>query len=152
MNVVIMGCGRFGATLGSRLSREGHAVTIVDLFSTQFERYLDAGVDVRTVLGNGIDEDVLREAGIETADAFVAATGGDNRNLMAAQIAKVIFGVRRVVARCNDPVRMQLYAEHGLTTISPSLLGAGALYDAVMDEARHRPAGGASAAPAPPAR
>ena len=146
MNVVIMGCSRFGATLGSRLSTEGHHVTIIDITSEAFEQYLDPGFQGQTVLGNGIDEDVLREAGIERADAFVSATGGDNDNLMAAQITKVIFGVPRVVARCNDPVRMEIYGQLGLATISPSLLGARALYDAVMNDALHQPPPPAAAA------
>jgi trk system potassium uptake protein TrkA len=138
MKVVIIGSGRVGATLANRLSKEGHDVGIVDVSAEPFERYLDADFTGRTVLGDGIDEDVLREAGIEEADAFVAAVHGDNHNLMAAQIAKVIFGVKRVVARCNDPVRMELFEELGLATICPSLLGARALYGALMNEALHQ--------------
>jgi trk system potassium uptake protein TrkA len=138
MKVVIIGSGRVGATLANRLSKEGHDVGIVDTAAESFERYLDADFTGRTVLGDGIDEDVLREAGIEQADAFVAAVHGDNHNLMAAQVAKVIFGVKRVVARCNDPVRMELFEELGLATICPSLLGARALYGALMDETLHQ--------------
>jgi trk system potassium uptake protein TrkA len=137
MNVVIMGAGRFGSTLANRLSSEGHQVSIIDIIPAAFERYLDSGFSGRTILGDGIDEDVLREAGIEKADGFVASAHGDNHNLMAAQIAKVIFGVKRVVARCNDPVRGRIYEELGLSIVCPSLLGAGALYDAMMDDAAH---------------
>lgn len=138
MNVVIIGSGRFGATLAGRLDREGHRVTIIDISSTAFERYLDADFGGRTILGDGIDEDVLREAGIETADALVAAAHGDNHNLMAAQIAKVIFGVKRVVARCNDPVRRDIFDHLGLVAVCPSQLGAAALHDAVMNETLHQ--------------
>jgi trk/ktr system potassium uptake protein len=138
MKVVIIGSGRVGASLANRLSKEGHDVGIVDVSGDSFERYLDADYTGRTVLGDGIDEDVLREAGIEGADAFVAAVHGDNHNLMAAQMAKVVFGVKRVVARCNDPVRMELFEELGLATICPSLLGARALYGALMDETLHQ--------------
>src|SRR5690242_8059742 len=92
MKVVIIGSGRIGATLANRLSKEGHDVGIVDISAESFERYLDADFTGRTVLGDGIDEDVLREAGIDEADAFVAAVHGDNHNLMAAQLAKVVFG------------------------------------------------------------
>jgi trk system potassium uptake protein len=138
MKVVIIGSGRIGATLANRLSKEGHDVGIVDISAESFERYLDADFTGRTVLGDGIDEDVLREAGIEEADAFVAAVHGDNHNLMAAQLAKVVFGVKRVVARCNDPVRMELFEELGLATICPSLLGARALYGALLDETLHQ--------------
>jgi trk system potassium uptake protein TrkA len=137
MKVVIVGSGRFGATLANRLSREGHAVTIVDILSEAFEKYLDADFTGQTVLGDGIDEDVLKEAGIETADAFVAAAHGDNHNLMAAQIAKIIYGVKRVVVRCNDPVRRETFEELGLVTVCPSLIAAGALHDALMDDRRH---------------
>lgn len=138
MKVVIIGSGRIGATLANRLSKEGHDVGIVDISAESFERYLDADFTGRTVLGDGIDEDVLREAGIAEADAFVAAVHGDNHNLMAAQLAKVVFGVHRVVARCNDPVRMELFEELGLATICPSLLGARALYGALLDETLHQ--------------
>ena len=138
MNVVIMGSGRVGAALANQLSREGHNVGIIDVSADSFECYLDAEFNGQTVLGDGVDEDVLREAGIEKAEAFVAAAQGDNHNLMAAQIAKVVFGVKRVVARCNDPVRMELYEELGLATICPSLLGARAMYGALMDESLHQ--------------
>ena len=138
MRVMIVGSGRVGATLANRLSREGHEVSIVDLNPASFERYLDSDFAGRTTRGDGIDEDVLREAGIEQADAFVAAMQGDNHNLMSAQIAKIVFGVKRVVARCNDPVRMELFEELGLATICPSLLGARALYGALMDETLHQ--------------
>lgn len=137
MNVVIMGSGRVGATLANRLSAEGHNLVIIDIKSEPFEKYLSPDFNGRTMLGDGIDEDVLREAGIEHADAFVAAAYGDNHNLMAAQIAKVIFGVKRVVARCNDPVRREVFEDLGLATICPSVLGASALHHALMDDSLH---------------
>jgi trk system potassium uptake protein TrkA len=139
MKVVIMGAGRFGATLANRLSAEGHDVGIVDISPIAFERYLDPAFTGRTVLGDGIDDDVLRAAGIEQADAFIAAAHGDNHNLMAGQIAKVIFGVERVVVRCNDPVRRDVYAGLGLAIVCPSVLGASALYDVMMNQEAHRP-------------
>jgi trk system potassium uptake protein len=138
MNVVIMGSGRIGGTLANRLSAEGHNVTIIDLNPGSFEKYLAADFSGQTILGDGIDEDVLREAGIERADAFVATAYGDNHNLMAAQIAKVAFGVKRVVARCNDAVRAEVYGDLGLAIISPSRIAAAALWDTLMDEARHQ--------------
>ena len=95
MRVVIAGCGRFGSTLAVRLAAEGHTVTIVDVTTDQLERFLPSDFPGRTILGDAIDEDVLREAGIETADAFVASMYGDNHNLMAVQIAKIRFGVSR---------------------------------------------------------
>ena len=138
MNIVIMGSGRIGGTLANRLAAEGHRVTIIDINPVSFEKYLASDFSGQTILGDGIDEDVLRSAGIEHADAFVAAAYGDNHNLMAAQIAKVSFGVKRVVARCNDAVRAEVYGDLGLATVSPSRIVAAALWDALMDESRHQ--------------
>ena len=146
MYVVIMGSGRTGGALANTLSAEGHDVTVIDITPGAFERYLAAEFTGKTILGNGIDEDVLRQAGIERADAFVAAaggdprsgsSGGDNHNLMAAQIAKVTFGVERVVCRCDDPVRADLYEDIGLVTVSPSRLAADGVRQALLDDARH---------------
>jgi trk system potassium uptake protein TrkA len=131
MKVVIMGCGRAGSELAIMLEREGHEITILDVNAYQFERFLPKTFHGRRITGNGIDEDVLRRAGIEAADAFVAVTSGDNRNAMASQIAKHIFGVERVVCRIYDPIREQMYKELGLRTISPTKVGAKLLYDAV---------------------
>jgi trk system potassium uptake protein TrkA len=131
MKVVIMGCGRAGSELAIMLEREGHEITVLDVNAYQFERFLPKTFHGRRITGNGIDEDVLRRAGIEAADAFVAVTSGDNRNAMASQIAKHIFGVERVVCRIYDPIREQMYKELGLRTISPTKVGAKLLYDAV---------------------
>jgi trk system potassium uptake protein len=138
MRVVVAGCGRFGSTLALRLASEGHDVTMVDWKTDQLERFLPSDFGGRTILGDAIDEDVMREAGIETADAFVATMTGDNHNLMAAQIAKVRFNVPRVVARCQDAVRAELYQGLGLATICPSVLCAAALYEAIMNDARQQ--------------
>lgn len=120
MNVVIMGCGRSGAELAISLDREGHKVSVIDVNSYQFTRYLPESFGGRKITGNGIDQDVLRKAGIEDADAFVAATPGDNRNVMAAQVVKHIFGVPRVVVRIYDPIRQEMYEKLGLRTVSPT--------------------------------
>src|SRR5205823_11986219 len=91
----------------------GHDVTVLDVKSSAFSRL---GQDFKgtTILGNGIDQEVLKRAGIERADAFVAATQGDNRNIMASQIAKHVFGVKRVVTRIYDPLRSDTFAALGL--------------------------------------
>jgi len=128
MKVVIMGCGRVGAGLASLLDQEGHSVTILDNDSYSFRR-LPPDFGGRALLGNGIDEDVLRRAGIESADAFVALTQGDNRNLMATQIAKRIFKVPRALCRIYDPLRCQMYQELGLEAISPTTVFARLLKD-----------------------
>ncbi len=123
MRVVILGCGRVGSYLAKKLAGEGHQVTVIDRSSAAFRRL---GPDFRgqVVLGTGIDEDVLRRAGIEQADAFVAVTNGDNTNVMAAQVAKEIFGVRRVVCRIYDFLRDEIYRSLGLETLCPTVLGA----------------------------
>ncbi|MCS6801681.1 MAG: TrkA family potassium uptake protein [Chloroflexota bacterium] len=131
MNVIIMGCGRVGATLAKLLDDEGHHVTILDIDPYSFRR-LPATFRGTALVGNGTDQDVLVRAGIAEADVFVAATQGDNRNVMAAQIAKHIFGVRRVVSRIYDPIREQMYRELGLETFSPTVVGAHYMYALVV--------------------
>ncbi len=119
MKLVIMGCGRVGAQLAKLMDEEGHNVTILDVDSYSFRR-LPSDFGGRELLGDGADEDTLRRAGIEEADAFVAVTQGDNRNVMAAQIAKHIFNVPKVVCRIYDPLREELYETLGLDAISPT--------------------------------
>ncbi len=122
MHVIIVGCGRVGSTLAQQLIQSGHQVTIVDLNQDAFLR-LGSDFQGTLVLGTGIDEDVLRKAGIENADAFVAVTNRDNTNAMASQIAKEIFHVPRVIARLYDPIREETYRTLGLDTVSPTRIG-----------------------------
>lgn len=126
-----MGCGRVGARLAKALDDDGHDVTVLDLNAYQFTRFLPETFRGKKITGNGVDEDVLRRAGIEQADAFVAATQGDNRNVMAAQVAKHIFDVPRVVCRIYDPIREEMYRDLGLRTISPTKVGASLLLEAL---------------------
>lgn len=130
MNVVIIGCGRVGAFLAGLLDEGGHPVTIVDLERGAFTR-LPAGFKGTTLLGSGIDLDVLRLAGIEKADAFLSLTQGDNRNLMAAQVAKEIFRVPQVLAKVNDPIRAHTYRSHGIYTWSRTTI-LGTLLHAIL--------------------
>ena len=130
MKVVILGCGRVGATLASRLEQAGHDITIIDVSTDAFQR-LDPKFKGERIQGNGIDEEVLKRAGIETADAFAAVTNGDNRNIMASQIAKEIFNVKRVICRIYDPLRQKTYEDLGLETICPTIIGANMLFDAL---------------------
>jgi len=116
VRVVIVGCGRVGSTLARQLDSEGHEVTIIDERVAAFNR-LGEGFGGNMVVGTGIDESVLRRAGIEHADCFASVTNGDNRNIMAAQVAKVVFNVPRVITRIYDPIREQAYREFGLETI-----------------------------------
>ena len=123
MKVIIMGCGRVGARLAGLLDADGHAVTILDTDAYSFRR-LPPKFDGIALIGNGINEEVLKRAGIEEADAFVAVTQGDNRNVMATQIAKHIFNVPKVICRIYDPLRQELYSTLGLETFSPTTIFA----------------------------
>ncbi|HEV8228385.1 MAG TPA: TrkA family potassium uptake protein [Candidatus Limnocylindria bacterium] len=130
MNIVIVGCGRVGAFLAGQLDKSGHAVTIVDLDRASFT-HLPKGFKGTTLLGNGTDMDTLRTAGIEKADAVLTLTQGDNRNLMAAQVARQIFGVKRVIAKVNDPIRADAYRAHGISTVSRTTI-LGTLLEAML--------------------
>jgi trk system potassium uptake protein TrkA len=123
MKIVIMGCGRVGAQLAELLDGNGHQVTVLDTDAYSFRR-LPPTFNGTALLGNGTDEDVLKRAGIEEADAFVAVTQGDNRNVMAAQIAKHIFNVPKVICRIYDPLRRELYSTLGLEAFSPTTIFA----------------------------
>jgi trk system potassium uptake protein TrkA len=125
-----MGSGRTGAMLAGMLDRSEHEVTVVDYVSNSFARLSD-DFGGRTILGNGVDQDVLRRAGIETADAFVAATSGDNRNIMAAQIAREVFHVPKVIARIKDPNRAKFYHDQGIEVDCRTTAGAQILLDLV---------------------
>jgi trk system potassium uptake protein TrkA len=133
MKVVIMGCGRVGAELACLLDREGHEVTVLDIDPDAFDQ-LPPSFGGTGVVGNGIDQDVLERIGLREADAFVAVTPGDNRNAMASQMARHIFGVPRVVARIFDPIRQEMYRNLGLDTISPTRVVAGLLREALEKE------------------
>lgn len=116
MKIVIVGCGRVGASAAELWDDAGHEVIVIDIATRSFERLPSSfrGVAIR---GDGTDEDVLRRAGAEGADLFLALTEGDNRNVMAAQLAMEALGVERVIAKINDPVRSTAYAELGISTV-----------------------------------
>jgi trk/ktr system potassium uptake protein len=116
MKVVVVGCGRVGAALAEAFSGLGHDVTVLDTSTRAFDRLSDAFTG-RAIRGDGTDEDVLRRAGAIDADVFVALTEGDNRNVMATQVASEKLGAKRVIAKINDPVRAAAYAELGVATI-----------------------------------
>jgi trk system potassium uptake protein TrkA len=132
MHVIIVGCGRVGSQLASLLSAEGHDVVIIDKNPASFER-LGSGFNGVTVVGNGFDLESLKNAGIERADAFCAVTNGDNTNLVAAQIAKKIFKVPKVLTRVYDPKRAHIYTSLGLDIISGTILFASMLRDKIIE-------------------
>jgi trk system potassium uptake protein TrkA len=120
MHVVIMGCGRVGSSLALELEAAGHSVAIIDQAREAFRRL---GPDFKgtTVTGVGFDRDVLREAGIEKAQAFAAVSNGDNSNILAARVARENFGVKNVVARIYDPGRAEIYQRVGIPTVATVL-------------------------------
>jgi trk/ktr system potassium uptake protein len=134
MRLLILGCGRVGATLANIMNKDGHEVTVIDLNSDAFER-LGSDFEGTTIVGDGMDEDVLIRAGIEDAQAFAAVTNGDNRNIMAAQIARHTFGVPKVICRIYDPIRQETYNALGLESISPTVVGAKLIKTALLNDA-----------------
>ena len=126
MRTVIVGCGRVGSNLARWLGEEGDDVTVIDFNEQAFNR-LGEDFPGEMVFGTGVDEDVLRRAGTEHADAFVAVTNTDSTNIMAAQLARYHFGVKQVICRLYDPARESIYAELGLQTICATTLSAEAI-------------------------
>ncbi|MCX6361383.1 MAG: TrkA family potassium uptake protein [Armatimonadetes bacterium] len=124
MNVIILGCGRVGSTLARMMYGDNHHVTVIDMASEAFRR-LGPRYKGDRVVGNGLDEDILRRAGIEKCDVFVSVTQGDNRNIMAAQIAKTVYNVPRVLTRINDPIRAHVYRSMGIVTICGTTILSG---------------------------
>jgi trk system potassium uptake protein TrkA len=123
MKVIIMGCGRVGIQLAKLLLAEDHQVAVIDCDPNALSN-LEPRLMVQKVLGVGFDRDVLLEAGIESADAFAAASSSDNANILAARVARNIFHVPRVVARLYDPQRAEIYRRLGMLTISSTTWGA----------------------------
>jgi trk system potassium uptake protein TrkA len=128
-----MGWGRVGARLANLLMDAGHEVTVIDINPAAFSR-LGSEFRGTTIVGNGIDMDVLRRAEIERADAFAAVTQGDNRNIMASQIAKHIFGVPKVVTRIYDPIRTDTFVALGLEASSPTVVGAAIFFEMITGQ------------------
>jgi len=132
MYIIIVGCGRVGSELAKLLSSEGHDVVIIDKHPASFER-LGRTFNGLTLTGNGFDLNLLKQAGIEKADAFCAVTNGDNTNLISAQVAKQIFKVPKVIARVYDPQRAHIYSALGLDVISGTILFAAMLRDKIIE-------------------
>jgi trk system potassium uptake protein TrkA len=116
VKIVIVGCGRVGAVLAEAFDGGGHEVIVVDVSTRAFDRLSDE-FRGQAIRGDGTDEDVLLRAGARGADVFLALTEGDNRNVMAAQVAMEKLEVGRSVAKINDPVRAAAYAELGIATV-----------------------------------
>jgi trk system potassium uptake protein TrkA len=128
MNAVIVGCGRVGAEIASSLDKAGYTVTILDVSTTAFDR-LSSAFRGEAIRGDGTDEDILRRAGADKADVFLAMTEGDNRNVMAAELAHEVFGVAKVIAKINDPLRAEAYADLGIATLCRTKLMQNAIHE-----------------------
>jgi trk/ktr system potassium uptake protein len=136
VKLVIVGCGRVGAALAEAFDQGGHQVIVVDTSTRAFDR-LSGEFKGQAIRGDGTDEDVLRKVGAEGADALLALTEGDNRNVMAAQVAMEKLGVGKAVAKINDPVRAAAYAELGIATVCRTTM----LTDAILAFMAQRPTG-----------
>ncbi|MBN1535305.1 MAG: TrkA family potassium uptake protein [Anaerolineales bacterium] len=131
MKVIIMGCGRVGTQLARIMSEENHEIIVIDSNIDALNR-LDSGFKGQKIKGVGFDKDILLKAGIQMADAFAATSPSDNANIVAARIARNIFGVPRVVARIFDPKRAEIYRRLGLLTISPTIWGAERIRELIL--------------------
>lgn len=141
MKVLIVGCGRVGSRIAHELDSGGHSVTIIDRDPGAFKRFEMRGVFSNEfrgsfIVGDGTESDLLRKAGIEDADCFVALTDGDNRNIMAAQIAQHMFNVPRVVCRIYDPIRTEVYRKLGLQVFCPTIEGATSVVQMISAEGK----------------
>lgn len=138
VKVLIVGCGRVGSRLAQELDRDDHDVTIVDINPDAFNRFASRGVFDDSfrgsfVVGDGTEADLLRRAGADAADCFIAVTQGDNHNIMAAQIAQTVFHVAKVVCRIYDPIRTDVYRKLGLTVFCPTTEGAATVRRMISD-------------------
>jgi trk/ktr system potassium uptake protein len=146
MFILIAGGGRVGSSLARSMLRDGHTVSCLDEDSEAHAR-LEIGLESswedaggQFTVGTALEIDALQEAGIEQADAFVAATDGDNTNIVVAQIAKQRFNVPTVIARILDPYRAEWYEQQGMRTVCPTRVAIEML-ETEVKEAASRAAG-----------
>ena len=130
MKALVIGCGRVGSSIALQLEREGWDVVVVDENEDALSRLGDHWPG-SFLVGHGMDVDLLREAGIEEADAVVVSTDGDNTNIIIGQVAQKRFAVQCVVVRVLDPGRARFYAERGLRTVCPTSVAIDTLMEAV---------------------
>ena len=133
MNIIIMGCGRVGSSLASKLDDENHSVTILDLDSHSFRR-LPGNFKGTAMVGSGTDQGTLDRAGASNANMFIALTQGDNRNLTAVQIAKHIYGVPRVISRVYDDNRAKIFEKLGVETFSSTGIISNMMHDIIANK------------------
>ena len=117
-----MGCGRVGSELSNELVADGHDVAVIDKNPEAFFRY-PPGEGTKTVVGLGFDRDVLEEAGVRGADAFIAVSSGDNSNIVSARVALEHYHVPKVIARIYDPRRAEIYERLNIPTVATTTWG-----------------------------
>ncbi len=122
MRVIIMGCGRVGSELTIQLGKAGHDVAIIDKRASAFDR-IPPGFNAKTFVGLGFDRDVLEEAGIKEAEAFIAVSNGDNSNIVSARVAREYYHVPKVIARIYDPRRAEIYERLNIPTVATTTWG-----------------------------
>jgi trk system potassium uptake protein TrkA len=130
VKAIVIGCGRVGSTIANQLLSDGWEVTAIDEKEDALARLGD-GWAGGFVLGHGMDVDVLRQAGIEDADAVVVSTDGDNTNIVIGQVAQKMFGIDCVVVRLLDPARAEFYASRGMRIVCPTSNAITVLTEAV---------------------
>lgn len=130
MKAVVIGCGRVGSAVARQLAEEGWKVTAVD---EKEEALARLGRDWKGgfIVGHGMESEILTRAGIESADAAVIATSGDNTNIVIGQVVQKRYGVGCVVVRVLDPRRAEFYAKRGLRTVCPTQTAISFLTEAV---------------------
>jgi trk system potassium uptake protein len=154
MFILIVGCGRVGSSLARAMLRDGHQVSCLDEDSeahARLEIELERSwedIGGQFTVGTGLEIEALEEAGIERADAFVAATDGDNTNIVISQIAKRRFNVPTVIARILDPYRAAWYETQGVHTICPTRVAIDMLEEEVREAALRADGGAGGAKPA----
>ena len=120
MKIIIVGCGRVGSRVALQLSEQGNEVSVIDRNPLAFDK-LQNSFNGNMIIGTGIDEDTLIDAGIRASDVVFSLTKGDNTNIMIGQIAKFLFKVPKVVVRIVDPKSKKFYEEEvGLTCYCPT--------------------------------
>ena len=134
MKVIILGCGRVGSQLATMFDKSGHSVVILDNQQAAFSKRPET-FKGKALLGSGMDVDLLKKAGIEEADAFIAVTQGDNRNIMFSEMAKFIYDVPKVITRVYDPIRCEMFGKLGLETICPTTSFTNVISDKLLNEA-----------------
>ena len=123
MNVIVVGCGRFGAELASRLYQKGHQVAIIDQSTAAFDG-LDSDFRGRVIEGDVLSQDILLRAGAEQAGGIAAVTNSDTLNGVVGHIARTVFHVPNVIVRNYDPAWRPMYEAFGLQVISSTSWGA----------------------------